>query len=172
MCPPLRTPADKESLWKGLSADINTVATDHCPFFFETQKMLGKDDFTKCPSGTPGIEERIPLMYSEGVVKKRISLRRFVELCCTNPAKFFGMYPEKGVIAEGSDADIVIIDPDKTVKLTQKNLHAHVDYTAYEGMEVSGYPVCTISRGEVIVRDGVFLAKPGRGKFLKRRLPS
>ncbi|MDR0877259.1 MAG: dihydropyrimidinase [Treponema sp.] len=171
MCPPLRKAGDQEALWQGLAASINTVATDHCPFFFETQKILGKDDFTKCPSGAPGVEERIPLMYSEGVAKKRIGLRRFVDLCCTNPAKLFGMYPQKGVIREGADADIVIIDPDKKTKLTQKSLHANVDYTAYEGMELTGYPVCTISRGEVIVRDGVFNGKPGRGRFLKRTMP-
>jgi dihydropyrimidinase len=182
MCPPLRSPDDNKALWEGLSAagdadadtfafaGINTVATDHCPFFFETQKMLGKDDFTKCPSGAPGIEERIPLMYSEGVGKKRISLRRFVDLCCTNPAKIFGVYPEKGVIREGADADIVIIDPAKKTILRRGELHANVDYTAYEGMELNGYPVCTISRGDVIVRDGVFNGKPGRGNFLKRGL--
>ncbi|MDR1575513.1 MAG: dihydropyrimidinase [Treponema sp.] len=168
MCPPLRTSADQESLWRGLESDIDTVATDHCPFFFETQKMMGRDDFTKCPSGAPGIEERIPLMYSEGVAKKRISLRRFTDLCCANPARLFGFYPQKGLIAPGSDADIVIIDPDKRVTLSKKMLHENVDYTAYEGFEVQGWPVCTISRGEVIARNGVFRGKAGRGKFLRR----
>jgi len=169
MSPPLRLPADRTALWQGLESDLDTVATDHCPFFFKTQKMLGKDDFTKCPGGAPGIEERIPLMYSEGVVKKRISLRRFVELCCTMPAKLFGLYPEKGVIREGSDADLVIIDPDRREILTQKKLHSNVDYSAYEGFEVQGYPVCTVSRGEVIVRGGVVSARSGRGKFIKRQ---
>ena len=169
MCPPLRSSADRDALWEGLVSDIDTVATDHCPFFFETQKVLGKDDFTKCPSGAPGVEERIPLLYSEGVAKKRISLRRFTELCCTMPAKLFGFYPQKGVIKEGSDADIVIIDPDKRVVLTREKLHANVDYSAYEGIEVHGYPVCTISRGDVIVRNGKAAAQPGRGKFIKRR---
>jgi len=169
MCPPLRKTADREALWKGLESDINTVATDHCPFFFETQKVMGKDDFTKCPSGAPGVEERIPLLYSEGVAKKRLSLRRFTELCCAAPAKLFGFYPQKGVIKEGSDADIVIIDPEKRVVLGRAGLHANVDYSAYEGIEVHGYPVCTISRGEVIVKDGVANARPGRGKFIKRR---
>jgi dihydropyrimidinase len=172
MCPPLRKVSDCESLWRGLAEDIDTVATDHCPFFFETQKILGKNDFTKCPSGAPGIEERIPLMYSEGVAKKRISLRRFTDLCCTNPAKLFGLYPQKGVIRAGSDADIVIIDPDKTLTLGKNMLHENVDYTAYEGMELSGFPVCTISRGEVILRDGVFSGAPGRGRFLRRSLPA
>jgi dihydropyrimidinase len=170
MCPPLRSPADQEALWKGLEDDIDTVATDHCPFMFETQKMLGKDDFTKCPSGAPGIEERIPLLYSEGVMKKRISLGRFVELCCTWPAKIFGMYPQKGVLASGSDADIVILDPDKRVKINKTTIHGNVDYSAYDGFDVQGWPVCTISRGEVIVRDGELIGKAGRGKFIKRML--
>jgi len=168
MCPPLRTATDRESLWQGLTADIDIVGTDHCPFFFETQKMMGKDDFTKCPSGAPGVEERLPLIYSEGVTKKRISLRRFTELCCSTPAKLFGLYPQKGVIKEGSDADLVIIDPEKSVTLKQSNLHSNVDYSAYEGIELKGYPVCTISRGEVIIQNGTASARPGRGKFVKR----
>ncbi|MDR0496553.1 MAG: dihydropyrimidinase [Treponema sp.] len=169
MCPPLRGAADREALWNGLKNDIDTIATDHCPFFFETQKILGKDDFTKCPSGAPGIEERIPLMYSEGVAKKRISLRRFTELCCSTPAKLFGLYPQKGVIKEGSDADMVIIDPEKREVLNRNNLHANVDYSAYEGIEVQGCPVCIISRGEVIIHDGISSATPGRGRFIKRQ---
>jgi len=169
MCPPLREASDRETLWDGLESDIDTVATDHCPFFFKTQKILGKDDFTKCPSGAPGVEERIPLLYSEGVAKNRLSLRRFTELCSSSPAKLFGLYPKKGVIKEGSDADMVIIDPDKRVVLSREKLHANVDYSAYEGFEVQGYPVCTISRGEVIVRDGAVTAQAGRGEFLKRR---
>jgi dihydropyrimidinase len=168
MCPPLRTPGDQEGLWKGLQADIDTVATDHCPFLFETQKVLGKDDFTQCPSGAPGVEERIPLLFSEGVGKRRISLRRFVDLCCTSPAKIFGLYPRKGVIREGADADLVIIDPEKKVTLGKTALHGRADYTAYEGFELTGYPVCTISRGDVILRDGVFYGKPGRGRFIPR----
>ena len=168
MCPPLRTGADQQALWRGLESDIDTLATDHCPFFFETQKAAGRDDFTKCPSGAPGIEERIPLMYSEGVAKKRISLRRFTDLCCANPARLFGLYPQKGLIAPGSDADLVIIDPDKRVTLSKKMLHENVDYTVYEGFEVQGWPICTISRGEVIARNGAFCGKPGRGKFLRR----
>jgi dihydropyrimidinase len=169
MCPPLRKPEDQERLWEGLVADIDTVATDHCPFFFETQKIRGKDDFTLCPSGVPGIEERIPLMFSEGVMQKRISLRRFVDLCSTNPAKLFGMYPQKGVIREGSDADIVIIDPEVKKVLAQRSLHAQVDYSIYEGWEVQGYPAWVISRGEVIVREGICSANPGRGRFIPRK---
>jgi dihydropyrimidinase len=169
MCPPLRTKADNNALWQGLEKTIDTVATDHCPFFFETQKIMGKDDFTLCPSGAPGIEERIPLLYSEGVTKKRIGLRRFAELCCAAPAKLFGMYPQKGLIAPGSDADIVIIDPDEKRVISKSILHSNVDYSAYDGFEVSGWPVCTISRGEVIVRDGKFTGTAGRGRFVKRR---
>ena len=171
MCPPLRTASDNEALWQGLESGIDVIATDHCPFFFETQKKLGKDDFTKCPSGAPGIEERIPLLYSEGVAKGRLSLRRFTELCSTVPAKLFGLYPQKGIIMEGSDADLVIIDPDKRLVLDCKKLHANVDYSAYEGIEVKGYPECTISRGEVIVRNGAASVRPGRGKFIKRHIP-
>ncbi|MDR0601215.1 MAG: dihydropyrimidinase [Treponema sp.] len=168
MCPPLRKKTDCESLWKGLEEDIDAVATDHCPFFFSTQKTAGKDGFAGCPSGVPGIEERIPLLFSEGVAKKRLSLRRFTELCATTPAKLFGLYPQKGVIREGGDADIVIIDPAKKTVLSRAVLHENTDYTAYEGFEVSGWPVCTVSRGEVIVRNGTFLGKAGRGRFIRR----
>jgi dihydropyrimidinase len=107
-------------------------------------------------------------MYSEGVAKGRISLRRFTDLCCANPAKIFGLYPKKGVIAPGSDADLVIIDPEKRVKLNRNILHGNSDYSVYEGIEARGWPVCTISRGKIIVENGTFRGKPGRGKFLKR----
>jgi len=168
MCPPLRSASDREALWRGLASDIDTIATDHCPFFFESQKVMGKDDFTKCPSGAPGIEERVPLVFSEGVAKKRLTLRRFTELCCSAPAKLFGLYPQKGVIKEGSDADLVIIDPEKRIVLGRDKLHSNVDYSAYEGFEVRGYPVCTISRGDVIIRDGTFSGRAGRGRLIKR----
>jgi dihydropyrimidinase len=168
MCPPLRAPVDRDALWQGLASGIDVVATDHCPFLFETRKAMGKDNFTLCPSGVPGVEERVPLMYSEGVAKGKISLRRFTDLCCTVPAKLFGIYPQKGVLAPGSDADITIIDPDRRVVLGNNVLHSRADYTVYEGYAVQGWPVCTISRGEVIVRDGDFIGEPGRGKFLKR----
>jgi dihydropyrimidinase len=167
MCPPLRSPADNAELWRGLNSSIDVVGTDHCPFFFETQKSMGRDDFTKCPSGAPGIEERIPLMYG-AVASGKLTLRRFTDLCCSNPAKIFGLYPQKGVLAEGSDADIVIIDPKLGRKITHKNLHSNVDYTVYEGISVQGWPICTVSRGEIIARDGEFRGKQGRGKFIKR----
>jgi dihydropyrimidinase len=169
MCPPLRSPADKAELWRGINSSIDVVGTDHCPFFFKTQKSMGKDDFTKCPSGAPGIEERIPLMYG-AVASGRLSLRRFTDLCCANPAKIFGLYPQKGVIAGGSDADIVIIDPQLCRTISHKNLHSNVDYSAYEGINVQGWPICTISRGEIIAKDGEFCGKAGRGKFLKRQI--
>jgi dihydropyrimidinase len=168
MCPPLRPIRDQEDLWRALGGNIDTIATDHCPFLFASQKMAGKDDFTQCPGGIPGVEERIPLMFSQGVARKWLGLRRFVELCCTNPAKIFGLYPRKGVIRKGADADLVIIDPKKKVTLGKDTIHGRADYSAYEGFELTGYPVCTISRGEVILRDGVFSGKPGRGKFIPR----
>jgi dihydropyrimidinase len=168
ICPPLRKKADNEALWQGLGNDIDTVATDHCPFFFETQKIAGKGDFTKCPSGAPGIEERMPLLFSEGVKKGRITLRRFTELCSLNPAKLFGLYPQKGAIREGSDADLVLIDPEKKWTIGRDGIHAHVDYSAYEGMELEGAVDTVISRGTVLLRNGIFSALPGRGRFLKR----
>ncbi|TDT63670.1 dihydropyrimidinase [Fonticella tunisiensis] len=170
MSPPLRSKGDNESLWNGIQRGyIQVIATDHCPFHFETDKQLGRDDFTKCPNGAPGVEERMPLIFSEGVVKGRISINKFVEVCCTNPAKIFGLYPKKGTIAPGSDGDIVIIDPDRRVKLTQGILHSNVDYTAYEGFELKGYPVMTISRGEIIAKDYEFVGEKGRGRFIKRK---
>jgi dihydropyrimidinase len=172
MCPPLRTPDNLSALWQSLQpshiSGINVIATDHCPFLFSSQKIMGKDNFTKCPSGIPGIEERIPLMYSEGVAKGRISLRCFTDLCCTNPAKIFGLYPQKGILAPGSDADITIIDPKKQTLITCDNLHSNADYSAYEGYTLQGWPVYTISRGEIIVDNGKFTGVPGRGKFIKR----
>ncbi|MDR0400464.1 MAG: dihydropyrimidinase [Treponema sp.] len=166
--PPLRTKADNEILWRALAADIDTAATDHCAFLFESQKILGKDDFTKCPNGAPGIEERIPLLFSEGVGKGRISLRRFVELCSTNPAKLFGLYPRKGVIREGSDADLVLMDPAKKWTIRREGIHGNADYSPYEGMELRGAVDTVIARGTVLLRNGVFNAEAGRGRFLRR----
>lgn len=169
MSPPLRKKYNQELLWKGIKeGSIEVIATDHCPFKFEGEKQMGKDDFTKCPNGAPGIETRVPLMFSEGVMKNRISINRFVDVVSTKPAKIFGLYPKKGTIAVGSDADIVLIDPDKKVKLTKKMLHENVDYTAYEGMELEGYPILTMSRGKVIVRNNIFVGEKGYGEFVKR----
>lgn len=169
MSPPLRKTEDKENLWKGINDGyIQTIATDHCPFSFNKDKQRGKDDFTKCPNGAPGVEERIPLIFSEGVKKGRISLNKFVEVCCTNPSKIFGLYPKKGTIQVGSDGDIVVIDPYKEVTLSNDDLHSNVDYSAYEGIKLKGYPILTISRGEIIVRDNKFIGTKGRGNFIKR----
>lgn len=171
MSPPLRKKENSEALWEGIrSSNIQVVATDHCPFPFSGDKQLGKDDFTKCPNGAPGVEERIPLMFSEGVMKGRIGLNKFVEVCCTNPAKIFGLYPQKGTIAPGSDADIAIIDPQKKVTLNTGMLHSRCDYTAYEGFELKGFPILIMSRGEVIARDGEFIGKRGRGKYIRRKV--
>ena len=172
MSPPLRSKGNGDVLWKGLAdRTIQTVGTDHCPFFFESDKQLGAHDFTRCPNGAPGVETRMPLLFSEGVNKGRISLNRFVEITATNPAKLFGLYPKKGTIAIGCDADLVLFDPLKKVSLTKDILHEHVDYTPYEGFELKGYPVMTIARGEIIVRNNTFVGKKGRGQFIKRTLP-
>jgi len=171
MSPPLRPHENREALWDGVrDGNINVVATDHCPFFFEKEKQLGKDDFTKTPGGAPGVEARIPLMFAE-TVAGRLPIERLVTLCCANPARLFGMYPKKGVIAVGSDADLALIDPDYKAALTFDMLHENCDYTPYEGLPLNGYPVMTISRGEVIVRDGCYIGDKGRGRFLKRGLP-
>ena len=169
MSPPLREKYNCDELWKGINEGyIQTIATDHCPFSFSKDKQLGKDDFTKCPNGAPGVEERIPLIFSEGVMKGRISINKFVEVCSTNPAKIFGLYPKKGTIQVGSDGDLVVIDPNCEKVLTVSELHSNVDYTAYEGIKVKGYPIMTISNGDIIVNRGKFIGEKGRGKFIKR----
>ena len=171
MSPPLRTTENCDALWSGIKGgDIDVIGTDHCPFFFAREKQLGKDDFTKAPGGAPGVEARIPLMLAE-VSAGRLTLAKLVALCCANPARLFGLYPKKGVIAVGSDADLVIIDPDLKTIMTHDKLHENCDYTPYEGLPLSGYPVITISCGEIIVQDGRFLGNKGRGKYLKRGLP-
>ncbi|MFA9397905.1 MAG: dihydropyrimidinase [Clostridiaceae bacterium] len=171
MSPPLRKKSDNNALWQGLAQGyINTIATDHCPFDFNGEKQLGKDDFTKCPNGLPGVETRVPLIFSEGVMKNKISINKFVDVISTTPAKIFGLYPKKGAIAIGSDADLVILDPEKEIILSKKYLHENVDYTAYEGMKLKGYPVLTILRGKIIVKNNIFLGQKGDGKFIKREI--
>jgi len=171
MSPPLRTEKDREALWGGVrDGAIDVIGTDHCPFFFGREKQLGKSDFTLAPGGAPGVEARIPLLFSK-VVTGGLDLGRMVTLCCAAPARLFGLYPKKGIIAIGSDADLVLIDPKTHATLTHDMLHENTDYTPYEGLPLSGYPVMTISRGEVIVENGRFLGKKGRGNFLKRGLP-
>ncbi len=169
MSPPLRKKSDMETLWQALAnGGIQTVGTDHCPFFFATQKQIGVDDFTKCPNGAPGVELRMPLLFSEGVMKKRLSLERMVQVACNNPAQIFGIASQKGDIKVGLDADFVLFDPTCNMKITKEMLHENVDYTPYEGIELLGYPVMTISRGEVIAQDGRCMAQKGRGNYLHR----
>jgi dihydropyrimidinase len=170
MAPPPRTEADRDALWWGLvSGEVNTVATDHCPFFFSTQKTRGLDDFSKIPGGAPGIETRLSLLYTHGVRSGRLTLPRWVEICCTEPARRFGLAPTKGTLSIGADADIVIFDPHHQVTLSAESLHQNVDYCPFEGWQVQGYPVSVLSRGEVIVREGEFIGVAGRGQFLHSR---
>lgn len=166
--PPLRPKHHHEHLWRGLrNYDLQVVATDHCPFCMKGQKELGKDSFAKIPNGMPGIETRLYLLW-EGVQRGEISRNRFVEITSTAPAKIFGMYPRKGCIGIGSDADIVVWDPEATMELSLDNLHMKVDYAAFPGKVVKGVPRCVLSRGEKVVEKNTFLAKPGRGQFIKR----
>ena len=167
--PPVREKWHQEKLWAGLQQNnLQVVSTDHCPFNFKGQKELGKDDFTKIPNGGPGIENRMQLLYDSGVNGGRISLNRWVELISTAPAKLFGMYPRKGTIAVGSDADIVIWDPEKGLTISAKTHHMNVDYSMFEGKKLKGNAETVLSRGEVIVKDNKFQGKTGRGKFVKR----
>jgi dihydropyrimidinase len=168
--PPLRPKHHQPKLWDGLKTDnLQVVSTDHCPFCFEDQKILGKDDFTKIPNGGPGIENRLQLLYHYGVNQGQIPLQRFVEITSTTPARLFGLYPRKGEIAPGSDADLVIWDPKARHTISASTHHMRVDYSMFEGYEVIGNAKTVLSRGEVIVDKGKFLGKPGRGHYLKRK---
>jgi dihydropyrimidinase len=170
MSPPLRDKSNWDALWKGLAYnDLQVVSTDHCPFNFNGQKDKGKKNFALIPNGAPGIEHRIMLLFHEGVNKKRIGLNRFVELVSTNPAKLFGLFPRKGTVAVGSDADLVLFDPKAPFKITAKSHHQNVDYTPYEGFKGKGVPKVVLSNGHVIVNNGKFQGKPGTGRFLKRK---
>ena len=167
--PPLRTKENLPKLWDGLKHDhLQVVSTDHCPFCFEDQKILGKDDFTKIPNGGPGIENRLQLMHHYGVGAGQISLNRFVEITSTTPARIFGMYPKKGEIAAGSDADLVVWNPNAQYTISAATHHMRVDYSMFEGYAVKGNVRTVLSRGEVIVDGNQFLGKPGRGNYLKR----
>jgi dihydropyrimidinase len=167
--PPLREKWHQEKLWNGLKQDhLQVVSTDHCPFCFKEQKELGKDDFTKIPNGGPGIEHRMSLIYSGGVAKGRFTVNRFVELVSTTPAKLFGLYPRKGTIAVGGDADLVIFDPDRKHTISSKTHHMRVDYSMFEGIEVTGMPDAVLSRGQVIVERDLFLGRAGAGEFIRR----
>jgi dihydropyrimidinase len=167
--PPLREKWHQEKLWQGLKHDhLSVVSTDHCPFCFKEQKEMGKGDFTKIPNGGPGIEHRMSLIYSGGVASGRFSVNRFVELVSTTPAKIFGLYPRKGTIAVGSDADIVIFDPNREHTISAQTHHMRVDYSMFEGIKVKGMPDVVLSRGRVLVKGDSFSGKPGSGEFLKR----
>ena len=171
--PPLRTAADVEALWEGLArGDLSTVGTDHCPFFYSGHKDLGlaSDEyppFARIPGGMPGIEPRLALLYSFGVGRGLISVKRWVEVCCSAPAALFGLASRKGALVVGADADIVIFDPEREVTVSRSMLHENCDYTPYEGMGLKGYPVLTMLRGRVIARDGRF-AGDCAGQFLPR----
>lgn len=168
MSPPLREKKDQEALWAGINqGTVLVVATDHCPFKWE-QKKMGEKDFSKIPNGHPAIEHRMELLFSEGVNKGRISLNKYVEVSSTNSAKLFGMYPKKGTIGIGSDADLIIFDPNQKHKISVNSHHMNVDYSAYEGWELTGKCKTTILRGQVAVDNGKVRINKGYGQFVKR----
>lgn len=169
MSPPLRPKAHQERLWQGLGTnDLQVVSTDHCPFCMKDQKILGQDNFAKIPNGAPGVETRMSLIYDGGIAQKRMSLNRFVEITATAPAKLFGMFPKKGTIAVGSDADLVLFDAEGSTTWSVNTAHMRVDYNPYEGKKTAGAIRMVLSRGEVVVDGPTFLGKNGRGQFIKR----
>ncbi len=182
--PPMRTKADNERLWEALEwGEMQTIGTDHCPFFYDGTKPivyegreiaipgkeLGVDDFTKTPNGLPAVGDRLPVMWTEGVVKGRMTANQFVALNCTNPAKIFGMYPKKGALLPGSDADIVIWDPERKVKYGVAHSHHRTDYNLFEGWDLVGFPEKVFLRGELIVDGDEWLGRRGGGQFIKRK---
>jgi len=168
MSPPLREKKDQETLWAGINQGlVQVVATDHCPFKWE-QKLMGKSDFSKIPNGHPAIENRMELLFSEGVNKGKISLQKFVEVSSTNAAKIFGMFPRKGTIAIGSDADIVMMDPSEKHTVSASTHHMNVDYSGYEGWELKGKVKKVILRGQLAIDNDECLLDKGYGKFIKR----
>lgn len=170
LTPPLREQWNQDKLWEGLRRnDLQVVSTDHCPFHFSGQKERGKGDFTKIPNGGPGIENRLQLMYHHGVNEGRMTVNRWVEVVSAAPAKLFGLYPKKGTIAVGSDADLVVWDPNKEEVISTRTHHMRVDYSMYEGFRVKGGPEIVISRGEIIVDKGEWRGRPGHGRFVKRK---
>src|SRR5712675_2400040 len=171
MTPPLREKWNQAELWKGLKTDdLQVISTDHCPFCMKEQKELGRNDFSKIPNGAPGIETRMSLVYDGGVRQGRISMNRFVELTSTSPAKIFGLFPRKGTIAPGSDADIVVFDPNRTITLAASTLHMNCDYNPYEGRQVTGATDTVLSRGRLVIENGAFVGRKGAGSFLKRAI--
>src|SRR5882762_7085525 len=168
MSPPLRKGKDRATLWAGINQNlVRVVATDHCPFLWK-QKLMGEKDFSKIPNGHPAIENRMELLFSEGVAKNKITLNKYVEVACTNPAKIFGMFPRKGTIAVGSDADILIFDATEKHTLSAKTHHMNVDYSGYEGWEVTGKVKTVLLRGAVAIDENKCLLQKGFGKFIKR----
>ena len=169
MSPPLRPRAMQERLWRGLGQnDLQVVATDHCPFRMRDQKTLGQDDFSRIPGGAPGIETRMSLLFDGGVRSERLTLSRFVEVTATNPARLCGLYPRKGTIAKGSDADVVVWNPQREVTWSAATHHMRVDYNPYEGRLVKGAPDLVLLRGRPVIDGGKFVGRAGAGQFLKR----
>jgi dihydropyrimidinase len=170
--PPLRAKEHQAALWAALRAGVlATVGSDHCAFPYQDKVRLFETRgavFPMIPHGAPGIETRLPLLFSEGVSAGRLSLTRFVEVIAANPARLAGLYPRKGSLAVGADADVVLVDPQRRVTLSQRHLHGRTDYTPFEGWQLTGYPTLTLSRGKVVVRDGAFVGQAGHGQFLKR----
>jgi len=167
--PPLRPAGHGDALWRGLAdGNLQTVGTDHCPFFYQGQKDLGRAVFTEVPNGLPGVEARLALLYTFGVGTGRLTLNQWVQVCCANPARIFGLYPRKGTLMPGADADLVLFDPNAAVTLSPERLHENVDYTPYDGLALRGYPRLTLARGQVLAEDGAYVGPPGGGRFLKR----
>ena len=174
MSPPLRKIQDKEELWFALKNGgfIDTVATDHCPFHYKegkAEKQYGKDDFTKCPNGAPGVQERLMLMFSEGFMKGRLTLPQVVKYSSSNPCRMFGLYPQKGSLEPGTDADLVIIDPAAETTIDADYIRGASDYSCYEGMKLQGRIEKVLLRGREIVNEGSFLGSRGDGRYLKRK---
>jgi dihydropyrimidinase len=182
--PPLRKREDQQRLWQGLqNGIIQTIATDHCPFFYDGRapilyegvsvaipgKELGKGNFTMIPNGLPGVGDRLPVLFTEMVSSGKFTLNEFVKFNCTNPAKIFGLYPQKGTLAVGSDADIVLWDPNKKVKYGTEYSQQRTDYNLYEGRKLTGFPILVLSRGNLILQEGEWFGKPGQGRYLPRQ---
>ena len=156
-------------LWNAVRTDVlQAISTDHCAYLFKGQKDAGLEDFRQIPNGGPGLENRLQMIHQFGVREGRISLNRMVELLCTNPAKLFGLYPRKGTLAVGSDADVVVFDPEKKVTISAATHHSKSDYNLYEGTQVQGSPEVVLLRGHVLVENDQLVAKPGTGQFIKR----